>query len=670
MNRLIPLILLLCISTFTEYASASNKSSCKREDKEECEHNQLAESVADLLSPVEYAFVSYGQSHSTRAVATAAHEMLWSRARGSSSASLDVRAVSAEQLIDLYLEVGVSKEAIALFESLDKNTRERVTNGPVVYQTTNSRGLKYTYMGMTVEASPALTAAGLAVAYADAGQLEKAESLLDIAGRFRATDSESFDDGLSSRSKPAAACARKLIHASDDTDWFVWRFGNGVGQHDDAGACTGILKTRIFGRRSAQLLEKSGLPESWRTGVQPNDCAGCTDSNQSELDAALKGLPETSARINKLKSSLTDIDQVDAQWIALEKRLEDSRGPGKEPEQSNPSAEDHALAKTIAARLAQPVFNPYRVEEVADIKAADTQHNKQKSCAKGIIRCIDLGRVRWELLISQDYDPTGEVPAAGYWLRRTDLPSGQPKSYYLGIKEHRPFELVESDQPVVVGDELRLLVRRAAIDPKRITFPPIGLQIKSDKKVIELRAKLDDIMKDTDGDGLTDLAEQQLLLDPKNPDSDGDGIPDAQDSLPNVALNRNPTPRQSAFAAAVAFLTHEPDRAISFGVPESDTFVRRQSTDERTLFIVADPNDAAGIAGTKRIIVVPTSLDFSLLAKHPAFGLFFPMSISLKMFDDGKHAEVVYSAGWSGGTLAMEMRDGTWHIGTLSSWVT
>jgi hypothetical protein len=669
MYRLTALVLLLCTSTFTEYASAGDKSSCKRQDKEECEHNQLAESVANLLSPVEYAFVSYGQSHATRAVATTAHELLWDRARGCSSASLDVRAVSAEQLIDVYLEVGLSKDAITLFESLDNNTRERVTNGPVVYQTTNSRGLKYSYMGMSVEVSPALTAAGLAVAYADAGQLEKAESLLDVAGRFRAIPSEDFDDGLSSRSEPAAVCARKLIHATSETDWFVWRFGSGTRKHDE-GACTGILKTRVFARRSAHLLEKSELPESWRTGVQPNDCAGCTDSNQSELDAALKGLPETKARINKLKSMLADIDHIDAQWIALDKRLEDGRGPWKELEKNTPSAEDHALANTIAARLAQPVFNPYSVEEVADAKAADTQHNQQKSCAKGIIRCIDLGQVRWELLTSQDYDPTGEVPAAGYWLRRTDLPNGQPKSYYLGIKEHRPFELVESDRPIVVGDELRLLVRRAAIDPKKITFPPIGLQIKSDKKILELRAKLDDIMKDSDGDGLTDLAEQQLLLDPKNPDTDGDGIPDGQDSLPNVALNKNPTPRQRAFAAAVAFLTHEPDRAISFGVPESDTFVRRQSTDERTLFIVADPNDAAGIAGTKRIIVVPTSLDFSLLAKHPAFALFFPMSISLKMFDDGKHAEVVYSAGWSGGTLAMEVRDGTWHIGTLSSWVT
>lgn len=40
---------------------------------------------------------------------------------------------------------------------------------------------------------------------------------------------------------------------------------------------------------------------------------------------------------------------------------------------------------------------------------------------------------------------------------------------------------------------------------------PIGLNIRGEKKVLLLHAKLDDIMKDSDGDGLTDLAEQQLL---------------------------------------------------------------------------------------------------------------------------------------------------------------
>jgi len=187
--------------------------------------------------------------------------------------------------------------------------------------------------------------------------------------------------------------------------------------------------------------------------------------------------------------------------------------------------------------------------------------------------------------------------------------------------------------------------------------------------VFELRASLADLMKDSDGDGLTDLAEQQLPLDPRNADSDGDGIRDGEDPLPNVALTKATTSRHSAFAAALGFLTNEPDLAISVLVPRSDTFMRRRSGDERTLFVITDPDNLAGISAGHRIIVLPNSLDMTLLHKHPAFGVFFPMHISLRMLDE-THAELTYDAAWHGGTLAMELHKGVLRIGTLSSWIT
>lgn len=43
---------------------------------------------------------------------------------------------------------------------------------------------------------------------------------------------------------------------------------------------------------------------------------------------------------------------------------------------------------------------------------------------------------------------------------------------------------------------------------------------------------LTDLMRDSDGDGWTDIEEERLGLDPHNPDTDGDGIPDGQDVCP------------------------------------------------------------------------------------------------------------------------------------------
>ncbi len=56
-------------------------------------------------------------------------------------------------------------------------------------------------------------------------------------------------------------------------------------------------------------------------------------------------------------------------------------------------------------------------------------------------------------------------------------------------------------------------------------------------KYVESSTTLAAVTRDTDGDGLTDIAEDLLMLDAGKKDSDGDGIDDAQDSCPNVDLS-------------------------------------------------------------------------------------------------------------------------------------
>jgi hypothetical protein len=48
-------------------------------------------------------------------------------------------------------------------------------------------------------------------------------------------------------------------------------------------------------------------------------------------------------------------------------------------------------------------------------------------------------------------------------------------------------------------------------------------------------ADLAEAARDRDRDGIPDLVERRLLLDPERADSDGDGIPDASDPVPNAA---------------------------------------------------------------------------------------------------------------------------------------
>jgi hypothetical protein len=556
----------------------------------------------------------------------------------------------------------LSDKAIKLYESLDDPVRARVTHGPVVFGNAEVAPLSSFFL----DQDPAITAASLAAAYAEAGRLQEADTLAAMASN--AVPIEGDHVGLHEIGHQVAGqCVRTLIHAGSQTDWFQWVFGDERQAHTRA-TCPGAVESRAYSRLAAKGQASSGLPESWRTGIAPNERPDLTSGEKEKLDAALNKLPKIRTRLKDVRTILAAIDREDSRWIATELRREKEEEPfsNKPAKVDGPSQSDRALGKILAERLSRPLFNPYRIVEA---QSKDNKDEKRAPCAKGALRCLDVGQLRWELLISKDYDPSGEVPAAGYWLRRTQLPDGLAQLFYLGIKEHMPFELVDSDKPFIVGDELRLLVRRAAIDPKKIVFPPIGLDIRAEKKVLELRASLSDIMKDSDGDGLTDLAEQQLLLDPHNPDSDGDGIPDGQDPLPNVALTKQTSSRQAAFASALAFLTNEPDLGISVLVPGSETFARRRSGDERTLFVITDPENLAGVSAGRRIVVLPTSLDMKLLGKNPAFAVFFPLQVSLRMIDQ-EHAELVYNASWQGGTLALELRNGVWRIGTLSEWIT
>jgi hypothetical protein len=55
-----------------------------------------------------------------------------------------------------------------------------------------------------------------------------------------------------------------------------------------------------------------------------------------------------------------------------------------------------------------------------------------------------------------------------------------------------------------------------------------------DTQYVHTRLSLAQLRRDSDGDGLTDIGERRLLLDPHRADTDGDGLRDGADSAPNV----------------------------------------------------------------------------------------------------------------------------------------
>lgn len=94
---------------------------------------------------------------------------------------------------------------------------------------------------------------------------------------------------------------------------------------------------------------------------------------------------------------------------------------------------------------------------------------------------------------------------------------------------------------------------------------------------------------------------------------------------------------------------------------------QRQRTDERTLYLVADPDHLTGLVRERGLVVLPKSSDLALLSKHPSFPISTPTHASLRVLD-ARHAEVDYYLGGAGGMLALDLRDGVRRVASLSDW--
>lgn len=154
------------------------------------------------------------------------------------------------------------------------------------------------------------------------------------------------------------------------------------------------------------------------------------------------------------------------------------------------------------------------------------------------------------------------------------------------------------------------------------------------------------IDRDSDGDGLTDLAEERLITDPQSADTDGDGLPDGSDSLPQVPWTAVLDDRARALAAVLRRIAGMESRAIIHEIPPagpaaSGRFIedllsrarRATLTDEETTFMVGDRHDFRALLTTQR-------------------------------------GFVIWDASWVGGVLRLRLVGTVWQVESVMDWIT
>jgi hypothetical protein len=161
--------------------------------------------------------------------------------------------------------------------------------------------------------------------------------------------------------------------------------------------------------------------------------------------------------------------------------------------------------------------------------------------------------------------------------------------------------------------------------------------------------------RDSDGDGLTDLAEERLITDPADPDTDHDGVPDGVDTLPHVAAQPAPRPESRAFAALFKAMQWD------------ERFGWQAALDARTEYWIADRQLFTALELRTRFVVL-TSEELDLAEEK--LGPIFARRIELFVVDHaGRRAFAIWTSQVMGETYRLALSDdGSWVVDLVDSW--
>lgn len=272
--------------------------------------------------------------------------------------------------------------------------------------------------------------------------------------------------------------------------------------------------------------------------------------------------------------------------------------------------------------------------------------------------------------VSQTYDPSGEVSQGGYWVHVSEDGGkhwGVP--LYTGLADRFPYVVKATSRlPMIVDDTLQLAVDVAEIDTASITYPPVALGTRRDASDLYLSIPLEALRRDSDRDGLTDIAEHHLLLDgaagstPFIVGSDYDSDCRVAPSDEKLAFLDLLSRFSGGSEAAIIEPVNRPPGQIGMGWSSASAAV------DQPVFLIGDRQDYSCLASKRLIIVYSPAEIEAMKAFTPDFrALEMPRIVFNRARDRGY---VSWSTGWTGGTFGLYRAGGKWRFFEISSWIT
>ena len=251
--------------------------------------------------------------------------------------------------------------------------------------------------------------------------------------------------------------------------------------------------------------------------------------------------------------------------------------------------------------------------------------NFQKQCVGKIDKAYVLKHEKKGQIEAFVYEePIYGSSLPGIWVAYSTDSGLSWAYYYTGLLQKKPlFVKWYSNTPLI--NENGDLQMEACLFIQDRTIGPWGMEhfklaLASDGLLLTF--DLQTLRRDSDSDGLTDIAEAKFHTDPNNPDTDGDGIPDNLDLNPRFSL-----PRTDKTIVFEAVLNEDERLPFTWGgayelIPLDEITMPSYATDTTpTLMIVSDDPNLLSIQPTRERIIFLTTEEYESEPRYFSYDL-------------------------------------------------
>lgn len=285
-----------------------------------------------------------------------------------------------------------------------------------------------------------------------------------------------------------------------------------------------------------------------------------------------------------------------------------------------------------------------------------------------ILKYEKKGRVEAFIYVSGQFENRyfGET---GLWVGFSPNAGKSWEYFYTGIVQRQPLYCKWYSKIPLIKSESELQIETCLLRQiSRFSHPGPGPSYEVVKDGLRLTLDLNNLKKDSDKDGLTDIVETKLYTNLNNKDTDGDGISDDLDLNPRISIQR--TNRTGVFESV---LNEEINFQDTVGLSISSQKVPKIEyvTDTtETILIVSDNPDVQSIQPKSRRVIILSEKEYKK-SKGKFRNELNDMSISPLFKVDNEIDTYIFTRSyntWGDEYLIRKTKNG-WEILIISSWI-